>query len=94
MYFTICDSDPSHQITYPELLNDPSFTADDPPPNVVRQCLYGEYTSAVHGYFGHMNRVKIPYCVLQCIRQLHPDYQAEAMGDTKKLRLMNNNTIM
>ena len=49
-------------------------------PNTARRTLYRTYIGAVHGYLGRGNRVVVPICVRDFIREIFPDAAEEYMG--------------
>ena len=50
------------------------------PPNTARRTLYRNYIGAVHGYLGRGNRVAVPVCVRNLIREMFPDPAGGYMG--------------
>ncbi len=73
-----CSSDPCHRVTYGDHLR--SSLSLDIPPNIARHNLYRKYTYAAYGHLGRGNRVVIPSCVVDLIRELHPSSNGEYMG--------------
>ena len=75
-----CHSDPCHRVLHEDLFRSYSALLGDVAPNVARRNLYQAYTYAVHGRLGRGNRVVIPDCVVELIRELFPDPDGEYMG--------------
>ena len=49
-------------------------------PNVARRRLYQTYVSAHYGLLGRGNRVVVPQCVKDAIREMFPDPEGQYMG--------------
>ena len=48
--------------------------------NVVRKALYHLFTYLKYGHLGRGNRIPIPSCVMEKIREEYPDQNREFMG--------------
>ena len=55
------------------------FAAANTPPNTARRNLYSTYMRAVHGVLGFGNRVVVPFCVRDFVRELFPDRAGKYM---------------
>lgn len=56
---------------------------DDLPPltnNELRKLCYREFSLAIHGSLGKGNRIRLPACVVQFIRDKYPDENLAYMG--------------
>ena len=76
-----CNDTPCHRVTYLTMLRSAADSADDSiPPNTARRMLYRSYIGSVYGYLGRGNRVVVPSCVKDLIREMFPDPQGQYMG--------------
>lgn len=78
---TQCGESPCHRVTYADMLRSAGDAIDaETPPNTARRTLYRNYIGAVHGYLGRGNRVAVPVCVRNLIREMFPDPAGGYMG--------------
>ena len=79
---TCCGSDTCHRNLYLEVLrSEGEFLRNEHLlPNVARRRLYATYVRAAYGVLGRGNRVVVPSCVKDLIREMFPDPQGEYMG--------------
>ena len=72
-----CRSDTCHRTTYLEVLRSEGRLLRDEHllPNVARKRLYATYVHAANGVLGRGNRVVVPTCVKDLIREMFPDPQ-------------------
>ena len=76
-----CQEDPCHRVVHGQMLRGAGDVMDvGIPPNTARRSLYRTYIGAVHGYLGRGNRVVVPICVRDFIREIFPDAAEEYMG--------------
>ena len=66
-----CESDPCHVDKFRDMLESFAVTFDqETSPNVCRRKMYQTYIRAVHGFLGRGNRVVVPKCVAEFIREI------------------------
>ena len=77
-----CQSDTCHRTIYLDVLQSEGRLLRDEHllPNAARKRLYATYVRAANGVLGHRNRVVVPSCVKDLIREMFPDPQGEYMG--------------
>ena len=77
-----CQSERCHRTLYYDVISSEGDLLRDEHllPNVARHRLYATYVRAVHGVLGRGNRVVVPSCVKDLIREMFPDPQEEYMG--------------
>ena len=77
-----CESERCHCTLYYNVLRSAGdlIVAKHIPPNVARRRLYATYVRVLHGVLGRGNRVVVPSCVKDLIREMFPDPQEEYMG--------------
>ena len=69
-----CEADPCHVDKFRDMLESFAVTFDqETSPNVCRR-------RAVHGFLGRGNRVVVPKCVAEFIRDMFPDPEGQYMG--------------
>ena len=77
-----CGLDTCHRTLYLDVLRSEGYLLRDEHlvPNVARRRLYVTYIRAAHGILGCGNRVVVPSCVKDLIRDIFPDPDREYMG--------------
>ena len=88
-----CESDRCHRTVYHDILrSEGDLLADEHLlPNVARRRLYATYVRAVHGVLGRGNRVVVPSCIQNCIREMFPDPDGEYMGHMPSKDIVEDN---
>ena len=76
-----CNTNPCLLSTHREMLEKTAEVSDtDLPSNAARHALYRAFTAAEHGYLGRGNRIVVPECVRNFIRELFPDEGGKYTG--------------
>jgi len=80
-----CQENPCHRVVHGQMLRGAGFVMDvGIPPNTARRTLYRTYIGAVHGYLDRGNRVVVPICARDFIREM-----LKSTGDTLRSGWMN-----
>ena len=75
-----CQHDPCHRVVYSPEISRVALECGHLPANIARRTLYRMYTIASHGRLGAGNRIKIPECIIELIRELRPEQSGNYMG--------------